>query len=222
MPHVMTFVSIILTALAPEVRAAPAALTQAFTGIKTVKVHSPEGRTEIVQQAQAQVNVQIEKLKFDEKACVITQNRDGDALLVEVNRTSRFAASVNCQTRIQIVVPAGLAITANQISGELALNDLTGVTKATTVAAAVHAKNITGEPTYIQTVSGDVRLNYSKKPPSDLNIKTVSGSAVLDLKADAAIRFHSISGHLKSKRSTGDASASKINFKSVSGDFTWN
>jgi hypothetical protein len=92
-------------------------------------------------------------------------------------------------------VPAGVHLSARNVSGNVEANDLRSYVDARSVSGRVHVS--TTEAAQARTVSGSVTAALGSLAGSGpLEFKTVSGNVTVDLPADAAarVRMKSVSG----------------------------
>lgn len=151
----------------------------------------------------------------------------GDTLRIELRRPSFASLGRGPSAELRVALPAGVAVEAEVVSGELRAEGVRGDMQLQTVSGAVIASDTAGVMA-VRTTSGDVELSDHRGP---LVVETTSGEVSADgelvdprvttVSGDVElagtmgeVEARSISGEL----SVSEADAARLRIESTSGD----
>jgi DUF4097 and DUF4098 domain-containing protein YvlB len=102
---------------------------------------------------------------------------------------------------LEISVPANLTVSANSVSGNIAMTGATGDVRANTVSGDVKLDRLRASSVNANSVSGDVEVSIQEfTGRGDLTFQSVSGDITLDLprQLDADLSMSTVSGGINS------------------------
>jgi DUF4097 and DUF4098 domain-containing protein YvlB len=102
---------------------------------------------------------------------------------------------------LEIMVPMNLTVSANAVSGNIAITGATGDVRANTVSGNVKLDRIRASSVNANSVSGDVEVSIQEfTGRGDLTFHSVSGDITLDLprQLDADLSMSTVSGGINS------------------------
>jgi len=120
------------------------------------------------------------------------------------NRDDRFRGDRewnNVSMNLEIAVPSNLQVSANSVSGDIAMTGATGDVRANTVSGDVRLDRLRASSVTANSVSGDVEVSIQEfTGRGDLVFHSVSGDITLDLprQLDADLSMTTVSGGINS------------------------
>ena len=114
--------------------------------------------------------------------------------------------------RLEVVVPIGARVTANSVSGTVAVRGVRGEIEARSVSGDVEVREATRR-LHASSVSGSVRV---ERVEGDVHVESVSGEAVVD---DVAgdVDVQTVSGEIDVRR----ARTTRVRVQTVSGELSY-
>lgn len=195
--------------------------TFTVTGTPTVKVDNIRGKIEVYPGAPGEVHVtafkHTENGTSNRTEIKMYQNDEGEIIIKTKYQDGVFGwlGFLHQPARVEytVVVPPECHLSANSVSGEAFVRDLTGDLKINSVSGAVRAENLTGN-IRLNTVSGKMEGVHLAGP---LTLESVSGKVVLTESDLPSLQANTVSGNLSLETPLGEG---PYRVDSVSGKLT--
>lgn len=166
---------------------------------------------------------------LDELSEGLIIEKKGNLISIEDKMPRHYSGNNNDGSKLTIMVPRELNLSAEGVSASYQVNDLNGDINIQSVSGSIKATNLTNEIS-IHTVSGNIQSDTSK---GKLSLETVSGN-IEDNQSIGKVSYKLVSGQLSANSKadevaieivSGDANLtlgdiSRIKSQSVSGDVT--
>ena len=153
------------------------------------------------------------------------------------DRDSRYDREYdNASMNLEVAIPGNVQVSANSVSGDVAITGATGDVRANSVSGDIRLDRLRASGVSANTVSGDIEVSIQElSGRGDLSFHTVSGDITLDLprQLDADLSMTTVSGNIDSDYSLtlGDgrmdrrsmqarigSGGRRLSFTTVSGD----
>lgn len=180
--------------------------TFTVTGIPTVRVDNIRGKIEVFPGESGEVRITAVKYAegADRTEIKMYQNDDGEIVIKTKYQDSvlGWLGFLNKPARVDytVVVPPACNLSANSVSGEAFVRDLTGDLKINSVSGAVFVENVSGTLT-LNTVSGKME---GKRLSGPLTLDSVSGKVVLTESNLPTLKANTVSGNLTLETPLGE------------------
>ena len=204
--------------------------------ISEVVVQNISGKVDVVSTDSVKTVVTATKNKFSEN-CTITIENNNKQLVVKIEKTG-FFNSGDCDVDLELKIPKHANLDISNVSGSsnvkgdlgnLSLKLISGNLDAEGEFKKINGESVSGDVNMrgltgggkLQSVSGAINLTFAgSKINGDIDINTVSGSAILLLPKGSAIKtsLKSISGELSNEIGDSPEADFKISMRSVSGN----
>ncbi|QYJ87019.1 DUF4097 domain-containing protein [Shewanella mesophila] len=145
---------------------------------------------------------------LDELSEGLIVEKKGNIISIEDKMPRRYSGNNKDGSKLTIMVPRELNLSAEGVSTSYHVNDLNGDINIQSVSGNIKATNLANEVT-IYTVSGDIQSNTSK---GKLSLETVSGN-IKDNQSIGNVSYKLVSGQL-----TANSKADEVAIEIVSGD----